>query len=91
MHEPAATRRSSAGKALSAVGEAGWHAGQPKGPRVVVLPRDNEQNWTEAMNMKLLLTALVSISLGLSACATVKGAGKDIQSVGQAGEDAINK
>jgi predicted small secreted protein len=39
-------------------------------------------------------TALIALFLGaslmLSACATVKGAGRDIQSVGQAGEDAIN-
>ncbi|MBO9576322.1 MAG: entericidin A/B family lipoprotein [Sphingobium sp.] len=39
---------------------------------------------------KLLLAALIGASLALSACATVKGAGKDIQSVGQAGEDAID-
>ena len=28
--------------------------------------------------------------LSVAACNTVKGAGKDIQSVGQAGDDAIN-
>ncbi|WP_442955243.1 entericidin A/B family lipoprotein [Parasphingorhabdus sp.] len=28
--------------------------------------------------------------LVLSACATVKGAGRDIESVGQAGQDAID-
>lgn len=39
---------------------------------------------------KTLLAALLGASLMLSACATVKGAGRDIQSVGQAGEDAIN-
>jgi predicted small secreted protein len=38
-------------------------------------------------------TAAVVIALALvtlSACNTVKGAGEDIQSVGQAGEDAID-
>ena len=38
-----------------------------------------------------ILALLLGASLALSACATVKGAGKDIQSVGQAGEDAINQ
>ncbi|MCW2337127.1 entericidin A [Sphingobium sp. B2D3A] len=37
-----------------------------------------------------LLLAVVSASLLLSACATVKGLGRDIESVGQAGQDAIN-
>lgn len=31
-----------------------------------------------------------SIALTAAACNTVKGAGRDIQSVGQAGSDAIN-
>lgn len=31
-----------------------------------------------------------SIALTASACNTVKGAGRDIESVGQAGADAIN-
>lgn len=40
-----------------------------------------------------LLTSLVlaGMALSISACATVKGAGRDIESVGQAGEDAINR
>jgi len=38
----------------------------------------------------LILALLLGASLALQACATVKGAGRDIQSVGQAGEDAIN-
>ena len=37
-----------------------------------------------------LLALLMGASLSLAACATVKGAGKDISSVGQAGEDVIN-
>lgn len=37
-----------------------------------------------------LLLALVGASLLLSACATVKGLGRDIESVGQAGQEAIN-
>ena len=39
---------------------------------------------------KLMLAALMSASLLLSACQTVKGAGRDIQSAGQAVEDEIN-
>jgi predicted small secreted protein len=37
----------------------------------------------------LCIAALLSAAVTLSGCATVKGAGKDIQSAGQAGEDAI--
>lgn len=43
------------------------------------------------MKASLLLTVLVGAALTLSACATVKGLGRDIESVGQAGSDAINK
>jgi entericidin B len=41
--------------------------------------------------MKKVVFALVagSLAFGASACNTVKGAGKDVQSAGQAGEDAI--
>jgi predicted small secreted protein len=40
---------------------------------------------------KLLLAfSLASITLGTTACNTVKGVGQDIQSVGQAGDDAIH-
>jgi entericidin B len=38
----------------------------------------------------IFAVAASSIALAASACNTVKGAGKDVQSVGQAGEDAIN-
>jgi predicted small secreted protein len=41
------------------------------------------------MKASLVLTALAGAALLLAGCATVKGAGKDIQSVGQAGEDVI--
>jgi predicted small secreted protein len=37
--------------------------------------------------VKLMVVA--SVLCGLAACNTVKGAGKDIQSVGQKGEDVI--
>lgn len=41
--------------------------------------------------VKKLVLALVAsgIVMSASACNTVKGAGRDVQSVGQAGEDAI--
>lgn len=38
----------------------------------------------------LLAVALGSIVLTAAACNTVKGAGKDIESVGEAGDAAIN-
>ncbi len=42
-----------------------------------------------SMKAPLLFITLASVALLVSGCATVKGAGKDIQSVGQAGEDVI--
>lgn len=41
------------------------------------------------MTGKFFVAALLSAALILSGCATVKGLGRDIESVGQAGEDAI--
>ena len=38
----------------------------------------------------ILAIALGSTTLAVSACNTVKGLGNDIESVGQAGEDAID-
>lgn len=38
----------------------------------------------------VMACALGSLALSAAACNTVKGAGEDIESVGQAGEDAIN-
>jgi predicted small secreted protein len=44
-----------------------------------------------AMLRKTILTiALCAIGLTATACNTVKGLGRDIESVGQAGDDAIN-
>lgn len=41
--------------------------------------------------MRKVAIALVAVAaLALAACNTVKGAGRDIESVGQAGEDALN-
>ncbi|WP_373283468.1 entericidin A/B family lipoprotein [Croceicoccus pelagius] len=37
-----------------------------------------------------MAAAIGTLALSAAACNTVKGAGEDIQSVGQAGEDAIN-
>jgi predicted small secreted protein len=41
------------------------------------------------MTGKFFVAALLGAALILSSCATVKGLGRDIESVGQAGEDAI--
>ncbi|MEM9086973.1 MAG: Entericidin EcnA/B family protein [Pseudomonadota bacterium] len=38
----------------------------------------------------LALAALAALSLGATACNTVQGLGEDIQSVGKAGEEAID-
>ncbi|HEX7852693.1 MAG TPA: entericidin A/B family lipoprotein [Sphingobium sp.] len=38
-----------------------------------------------------MVGAAAMAALALSGCATVKGAGRDISSVGQAGENAIHK
>ncbi|MBH1944617.1 entericidin A/B family lipoprotein [Erythrobacter sp. YJ-T3-07] len=43
------------------------------------------------MIRKLALAAgIAALGLTATACNTVKGAGRDIESVGKAGEDAIN-
>ncbi|MEO9635923.1 MAG: entericidin [Parasphingorhabdus sp.] len=39
---------------------------------------------------KIVATVMISSLLLLSACATVKGVGRDIESIGQAGQDAID-
>ncbi len=38
----------------------------------------------------LTATVLTSLALSATACNTVKGLGRDIESVGQAGEEAID-
>ena len=38
----------------------------------------------------MLALAATAVVLGASACNTVKGAGEDIESVGRAGDEAIN-
>jgi len=80
-----------------------WFAGRPFLPGActallfVETRRDRSLVTTAAqreVNLKskgsLLVVALLGASLLLSACATVKGLGRDIESVGQAGQDAIN-
>ena len=42
------------------------------------------------MRKFMLSIGLAATVLTVSACATVKGLGKDIESVGKAGEDVIN-
>ncbi len=45
---------------------------------------------TQTFRKVLLVLAVGSIAITASACNTVKGAGRDIESVGQAGDEAIN-
>jgi predicted small secreted protein len=40
---------------------------------------------------RIAIVVLAASALMLSACNTVKGVGRDIESVGQAGENAIKK
>jgi predicted small secreted protein len=40
---------------------------------------------------KVIAATLIAASLVLSACNTVKGLGRDIESVGEAGDKAINR
>lgn len=42
------------------------------------------------MRKIMIAFGLAATTLALSACATVKGIGKDIESVGEAGQDAID-
>jgi len=42
------------------------------------------------MKMRSAFALLIGASLLLSACATVKGVGRDIESVGEAGSQAID-
>lgn len=42
------------------------------------------------MRKIILSLGLAATVLSISACATVKGVGRDIESVGQAGQDAID-
>lgn len=42
------------------------------------------------MRMKAFCALIAGASLLLSACATVKGVGRDIESVGEAGSQAID-
>jgi predicted small secreted protein len=42
------------------------------------------------MKKMLLVLAAAGLCLGTGACNTVKGFGRDVESVGQAGSDAIN-
>ena len=40
---------------------------------------------------KIVAATLITAALMLSACNTVKGLGRDIESVGEAGDNAINR
>lgn len=49
------------------------------------------QNMKGRSKAGLSIALVIGAVFALSACATVKGLGRDIQSVGQAGSDAINR
>jgi predicted small secreted protein len=54
-----------------------------------LVSKDVRKDKTMLRKIIIALTAS-AIALGATACNTVKGAGEDIESVGQAGSDAIN-
>lgn len=65
-----------------------WNIALMKRGREVKKVRKVKRRSTPAgLSIALLIGAVFT----LSACATVKGLGRDIQSVGQAGSDAINR
>jgi predicted small secreted protein len=48
--------------------------------------------WKDVMMRNLsVIATLLAVAFAVSACATVKGVGKDIQSVGQAGQRVIDE
>jgi predicted small secreted protein len=56
-----------------------------------VMFRCFQQEECQMLRKVVFAFALAGATLAVSACNTVKGAGQDIESVGQAGDDAINK
>jgi entericidin A len=87
----AAVAQSCARRQLLAQRQCGDAQGDCAGFPTVEKLRELENRSKEGPSMKasLLVAALAGAALLLAGCATVKGVGKDISSVGQAGEDAI--
>jgi len=50
----------------------------------------NERKDTTMLRRIIIALAASTIALTATACNTVKGAGRDVESVGQAGSDAIH-
>ena len=59
-------------------------------PRVFPLQSITRDRTEKSMKMRSAFALLIGASLLLSACATVKGVGRDIESVGEAGSQAID-
>lgn len=51
---------------------------------------DRVPPWRIMMSKRLTTVVLIAAMLAVSACNTVKGLGRDIESVGRAGEEAID-
>ncbi|AKM07336.1 hypothetical protein AM2010_1262 [Pelagerythrobacter marensis] len=59
-------------------------------PRAIVSPNNRTSEKDLIMARKILLVfGIATMSLTAAACNTVKGVGQDIESVGEAGDDAI--
>jgi len=71
-------------------GGAGERAAATKGRTKRFQPGLFGQDRNEAMRTGALLTLLLIVAVPLAGCATVKGFGRDVESVGEAGSDALD-
>jgi predicted small secreted protein len=65
-------------------------SGSPESFRPVAAKEVHMTRSTLTLKKILLVLATGSIAIAATACNTVKGAGRDIESVGKAGDEAIN-
>lgn len=56
---------------------------------ILVKPSVQICSWRQPMIRKLVLIVALGSAIALAGCNTVKGLGRDIESVGKAGEKAI--
>lgn len=56
---------------------------------ILVKPSSQICSWRQPMIRKLVLIVALGSAIALAGCNTVKGLGRDIESVGKAGEKAI--
>lgn len=54
-----------------------------------MMGRNDGSKWSSVMNKFVAAVVLACVAFGATACNTVKGLGRDIESVGRTGEDVI--